>query len=136
LKKNVKAAASARAVVESGWGLEVNVVRKSESRPNLPREQERVRCWNVLGETVAVRGSGRSNRILRILIVVNELCEICEDVDLQLERFSRSGYDVFALFAVSLLAIGWCRSAPAAKADIKRMLPLLGEALRIDVVIP
>ncbi len=50
--------------------------------------------------------------VFRIRIVVNELCEICEDIDLQLERFSRRrGYDAFALFAVALLAIGWCRCA-------------------------
>ena len=79
----------------------------------------------------------RPYRILRILIVINVLCEVCEDVELQFEGFRGRGYDGLTVLAIPFLAVGLNRfAASAAKVESKRVLPLLREAFRIDIVVP
>src|SRR5262249_53675099 len=69
----------------------------------------------------------------------NELRSVYEEVQLELERLSgRRCYDALAFLAVTSLAVGLNRFAASSAANVesKRMLPLLGEAFRIDIVVP
>src|SRR5262249_27936776 len=57
-------------------------------------------------------------------------CEVCKDIELQFERLTL-GDNSLPVFTIRL----GC-STSAAKIESKRVLPLLREALWIDVVIP
>src|SRR6266403_2263126 len=76
-----------------------------------------------------------AERILRIGIVINELCEVREDGDLKLERLSRGlRRDNFlsAFFAIGLRRF----ACTASEGEIKRVFPLFSETFRIDVGVP
>src|SRR4030095_9125019 len=112
-------------IVESRRQLDVKALREIKSRAYLPRQQERIGSRDAAWL--------RPDWIFRIGIIVNELCEICEDIDLDFKwlRRGRRGYNAFALLAVGLRHFG-----SAAAADRKGVFPLLGQAFRIDIVIP
>ena len=66
---------------------------------------------------------------------VNELAEVREEIELQFERLTGwRCYDALTFFA--LLAIPLHGFASAAKLESERVLPLLRQAFRIDIVIP
>src|SRR5262245_28236335 len=135
---NVKRGAVSGVIIERRRQLKVNVIGKSKSRIYLPRQHESIRCGNFLAclTTGSVRRKRwvRPYRILRILIVINELRKVCENVELQFGRFTL-GYNSLAAFA-TLFAIRLDCTASAAKVEGKRVLPLLRETFRIDIVIP
>ena len=105
---DVKRIAAAGVVVEGRRELYVNILWKGDSRSHLPREQE---CIGVRDQLIAsdpaglpCGGRARPDRVFRIGVVVNKLCEVGEDVDLQLERFGwrRCDESFSAFLAVTL----------------------------------
>src|SRR6266850_7050762 len=134
---NVKRVTVAGVVIQSRRQLDVDAIGESKSRACLPRQHEGVSCRNFLSCTVRARRWGRSDRIFRIYVVINELRKVYEDVELQLEGFRRMGYGSLTFLTIPFLAVGLNRFASSA-ADVegKCMLPLLREAFRIDIVIP
>ena len=71
------------------------------------------------------------------VIVINVLCEVCEDIELQFVGFRDFGYNGLTVLAIAFLAVGLNRfAASTAKVESKRVLPLLREAFRIDIVVP
>src|SRR5262249_6560115 len=127
-------------VIERRRQLNVDVVWESKSGACLPRQHERIRRRNFLACLITVARTDhwiRPYRILGILIVIDELGSVHEDVELQFERFRWRSYNGLAFLAVSFLAVGLNRfAASAADIEGKCVLPLLGEAFGIDVVIP
>jgi hypothetical protein len=74
-----------------------------------------------------------SNGVFRIRVVVNELSEVCEEVELEFEGLSGLRcYDALAFLAIRLNGF----TPSAANVESKRVLPLLSEAFWIDVIIP
>src|SRR5262245_9468111 len=103
---NVKRVTVTGVVIERRRRLDVNAVRESKSCACLPRQHVGVRERNFLALLTARRDRWiRPDRILRILIVINELRSVDEEVELQFERFSSLGYDSLPFFAVSFLAV-------------------------------
>src|SRR5882757_6513686 len=122
---NIKRVTVPGVVIERRRQLDINVVGKSKSRSYLPRQHKRVRRRNFLAclTTVARRDRWiRPYRILRILIVINELSEVCENVELQFEGFRGMRYDRLTFLAIPFLAVGLNRfAASAAKVESKRV---------------
>src|SRR5580765_4565311 len=137
---NVKRVTVTGVVIERRRQLDVNTIRESKSRARLPRQHERIRCRNFLACLTTVARTDhwiRPYRILRILIVINELRSVHEDVELQFIRLSRRRCYGFTLLTVSSLAIRLNGFTPtSAKVESKRVLPLLSQAFRIDIVVP
>src|SRR3954449_9270539 len=98
---DVKRVAVAGVIVERRRKLEVNNVREFKSRAHLPSQQESVVVWGELSlPGCRLRCSWpRADWIFRILIVVNELTEVCEKVELQEWLGWRPGYNGFAILA-------------------------------------
>src|SRR5205807_10439769 len=79
----------------------------------------------------------RPNRILRVRIVIDVLREVYEDVELQFERFGSLRYNTLAFLTVTSFAVGLNGfAATSANIESKRVLPLLSQAFRIDIVVP
>src|SRR5258707_9822525 len=135
---NVKRVAVTGIVIQRRRQLDVEAIGESKSRACLPRQHEGVSCRNFLSCTVRARRWGRSDRIFRIYVVINELCEVCEDVELQFEGLTgRRRYDTLTFLTIPFLAVGLNRfAASAADVEGKCMLPLLREAFRIDILVP
>ena len=121
---NVKRITIARVVIERRRQLEINAARKSKSRSYLPRQHECVRCRNFLACLITVVRTDhwiRPYRILRILIVINILCEVCEDVELQFVRFRGvGGYNTLTVLTIPSLAIRLNRLAASPTAQRRR----------------
>src|SRR4029077_17883139 len=66
---------------------------------------------------------------------VNELCEVCKQIELEFERFSLGGYDALTIFAILAIAL---RGFTAASSNVesKRVLPLFSQTFRTDVRVP
>src|SRR5258705_13129769 len=133
---NVKRDTVTGIVIQRRRQLDVEAIGESKSRACLPRQHEGVSCRNFLSCTVRVRRLGRSDRIFRIYLVINELRKVYEDVELQLERLTL-GYRGLRLFAVPPFTIRLDCSPPAsANVERKRVLPLLREAFGVDILVP
>src|SRR3984893_5927531 len=139
LVMDVKFVAIASVVVDRRGNLCVKRFREREFRAHLPRQQECISVRNQLIPPNPARlrrgGCTRSKRIFRIRIGINELCEVREDIDLELERLARGlrRHDGLAVFAIALC---WLRRAPAAQLEVKRVFPLFRETFRIDIRVP
>src|SRR5262245_43722379 len=136
---NVKRVPVAGVVIECWRQLDVDAVWESNSCACLPRQHEGVRYWNFLA--CLITGTDRwirPYRILRILIVINELRSVHEDVKLQFERLSgRRCYDSLTFLTVASFAVGLNGfTATSANIESKSVLILLSQAFRIDVVVP
>jgi hypothetical protein len=65
------------------------------------------------------------------------LGEVHEDVELELVRLSSRRYDTLTILTIPSLAVGLNRfAASTPKVESKRVLPLLREAFRIDIIVP
>src|SRR5262249_7559259 len=126
---DVKRVAVAGVVVESWRELEVYDVREIKLRSNLPAEQECVGVRRKLSLTAywLRRRRPRANWVCRVGIVINKLTEVRKNVDFQQWLWGRP-CNGLAVLAVDRL---WCSAA-----DRERVFPLLGQAFRVDVVIP
>src|SRR5258705_13604148 len=103
---NVKRVTVTGIVIQRRRQLDVEAIGESKSRACLPRQHEGVACRNFLSCTVRVRRWGRSDRVFRINVVINELRKVYEDDELQLEGFSgRGGYDTFTPLPIPSIAI-------------------------------
>src|SRR6266496_3567109 len=97
---DAKIFAVTRVIVERWRQLEVKDVRKIKLRSDLPAEQECVGVRDKLS-LAAYRlhlRRARTNRVCRIRIVINELAEVCEEIQFQ-ERLRWRRRNCFAVLA-------------------------------------
>src|SRR5262245_10291239 len=139
---NVKRVTVTGVVIERRRRLDVNAVREGKPCACLPCQHVRVRERNFLVclTTGLVRRERwiRPNRVLGILVVINELRSVDEEVELQFERLSGrcdNGLTFLAVPSFTVRLNGFAATS-ATNVKSKRVLPLLRETFRIDVVVP
>src|SRR5262249_1745179 len=114
---DVKCVAVASIVIESRCKLDIKIEWKIEFRSDLPREQERVGIRNQLMAPVCSCCGPRSERILRVRIVVDELSKVCEQVELRERLWCGPRYNL------AVLAVGRRRRRFSSKHEC--VFPLL-----------
>src|SRR6478735_7576467 len=98
---DVKGVAVAGVIVERRRKLEVKNVRELKSRAHLPSQQESIVVWGELifaCYRLRCRWPG-TDRIFRIVIVVNELAEVGEEIELEEWLGWFASYNGFSILA-------------------------------------
>src|ERR1700736_3409797 len=68
-------------IIIEGWReLGIKLIRKCKFPADLPAEHIGIVVWNELPRAITRRRRPRPDRILRVLVVVNKLSEVCEQV--------------------------------------------------------